>query len=129
LIVATLLFGGFFRSLQFTALNTLAFADIGPSQMSRASSLSSMGQQLSQSIGIGLAAMLLSTLRAAHHSTALRAADVSPAFAIIGAISLLGLFYFVPLPRDAGEEVSGHHPRRPRLAASPSLAANAEPAE
>jgi MFS family permease len=128
LIIATLLFGGFFRSLQFTALNTLAFADIPQSQMSRASSLSSMGQQLSQSIGIGLAAMLLAGMRSAHHSTALQAADVSPAFAIIGAVSLLGLFYFIPLPRDAGAEVSGHRPE-PGPAPAAHLPPNIEPAE
>ena len=128
LIIATLLFGGFFRSLQFTALNTLAFADISQAQMSRASSLSSMGQQLSQSIGIGLAATLLSTLRSMHGSTVLRAADVSPAFAIIGAVSLLGIFYFAPLPRDAGAEVSGHR-QRPAPKSARDLTAIAEPAE
>jgi EmrB/QacA subfamily drug resistance transporter len=119
LIILTLLIGGFFRSLQFTALNTLAFADIDQPRMSRASSLSSMGQQLSQSIGIGLAAMLLSGLRTLHGSRTLQAADVSPVFLIMGAISLLGLFYFVPLPRDAGAEVSGHRmtPRPARAGA------------
>ncbi|HEX4183803.1 MAG TPA: DHA2 family efflux MFS transporter permease subunit, partial [Caulobacteraceae bacterium] len=74
LIIAVLLVGGFFRSLQFTALNTLAFADIDQPRMSRASSLSSMGQQLSQSIGIGLAAMLLTLLKTLHGSTTLQAA-------------------------------------------------------
>ena len=108
LIIAVLLTGGFFRSLQFTALNTLAYADIELAQMSRASSLASMGQQLSQSVGIGLAALLLHQFRTLHHSAALQSADVSPVFWIIGLISLGGLFYFVPLPRDAGAEVSGH---------------------
>jgi predicted MFS family arabinose efflux permease len=40
LIIVTLLIGGFFRSLQFTALNAIAYADVDPAQMSRASSLS-----------------------------------------------------------------------------------------
>jgi len=128
LIIATLLIGGFFRSLQFTALNTLAFADISQPQMSRASSLSSMGQQLSQSIGIGLAAMLLSSLRSMHGSTVLHAADVSPVFVILGAISMLSLFYFVPLPRDAGAEVSGHRVE-PRPEPASSLPPTIEPAE
>ena len=127
-IVLVLLVGGFFRSLQFTALNTLAFADVTQAQMSRASSLSSMGQQLSQSIGIGLAAMLLSALRTWHGSTTLQAADVSPVFLIIGLISLLGLFYFIPLPRDAGAEVSGHRPGR-GAAPEPALSPHVEPAE
>jgi MFS family permease len=107
LIIATLLVGGFFRSLQFTALNAIAFADVSPAQMSRASSLSSMGQQLAQSIGIGVAAILLELIRGPHGSGALKAADVSPTFFIIGVISLAALFFFLPLAKDAGAEVSG----------------------
>ena len=125
-IIATLLVGGFFRSLQFTALNALAYADVDQSQMSRASSLSSMGQQLSQSIGIGLAAMLLGLVRGLHHSSTatLKAADVSPAFFIIGVISLAGLFFFIPLSRDAGAEVSGKTagPRQGGRTPTPALA-------
>ena len=115
LIIVTLLVGGFFRSLQFTALNTLAFADVEQSQMSRASSLSSMGQQLALSVGIGLAAILLDLVRDLHRdvSGALQASDVSPAFFIIGLISMIGLFFFLPLRKDAGAEVSGQQARGP----------------
>jgi len=45
----------FSARLQFTSLNGLAFADVDHAQMSRASTMSTMGQQLSQSIGIGMA--------------------------------------------------------------------------
>ncbi|HYL57375.1 MAG TPA: DHA2 family efflux MFS transporter permease subunit, partial [Candidatus Acidoferrales bacterium] len=58
-IVLTLLTGGFFRSLQFTALGTLAYADLAPTQMSGASSLASMAQQLFLSLGVAAAALLL----------------------------------------------------------------------
>ena len=111
LMVAALLFGGFFRSLQFTALNALAFADIDTPQMSRASSLSSMAQQLSQSLGIGLAALLLAGIKDLHHSARLQTADVSPTFTVVGVVTLLGLFFFLTLPRDAGAEVSGRRER------------------
>jgi hypothetical protein len=106
LIIVTLLIGGFFRSLQFTALQALTFAELPQDKMSQASSLSSMGQQLSQSLGIGFAAVLIGSLRAAHHSTVMTAADVSPAFVFIGALTLLGLFFFIPLPANIGEELS-----------------------
>ena len=39
-MVAILLAGGFFRSLQFTAINTIAYAEIEPRLMSRATTLS-----------------------------------------------------------------------------------------
>src|SRR5690606_10525580 len=52
-IMATILvIGGFFRSLQFTAVNTLTYADLGPKDMSRASSFAAMAQQLGISLGV-----------------------------------------------------------------------------
>ena len=110
-IICTLLVGGFFRSLQFTALNAMAYADVDQPRMSRASSLASMAQQLSQSLGIGLAAILLGMLRHGHATHGLRASDITPAFFIIGAISFLGLAFFLPLPHDVGAEVSGRRSR------------------
>ena len=112
-MVAALLVGGFFRSLQFTALNSLAYAEIDQPRMSRASSLSAMAQQLSQSLGVGLAALLLAGLKAAYHAPHLTAAVISPAFFVVGALPLLGLVFFLPLPRDAGAELNG----RPALQA------------
>jgi EmrB/QacA subfamily drug resistance transporter len=50
-IYAALLIGGFFRSLQFTAYNTLAYGDVPRSRMSSATSLYVTGQQLAATIG------------------------------------------------------------------------------
>ena len=58
-IFLALLAGGFFRSLQMTSINTLSYADVPPSMLSRATSLTSMAQQLSQSVGVGTGALLL----------------------------------------------------------------------
>ncbi len=60
-IFILLLAGGFFRSLQMTSINTLSYAGtiaFGP-MLSRATSLTSMCQQLSQSVGVGTGAMIL----------------------------------------------------------------------
>jgi hypothetical protein len=105
-----LLTGGFFRSLQFTALNGLAYADIDTPQMSRASTMSAMGQRLAQSIGIGFAATLLRFLQGYFHARHVTAQVVDPAFLIIGAVALLSGLFFVGLPADAGAELHG----RPR---------------
>jgi EmrB/QacA subfamily drug resistance transporter len=110
-IVLVLLASGFFRSLQFTALNVIGFADVDQAQKSRASSLSSMAQQLALSVGAGLGALLVGLIRDYHHSAVLSAADISPAFAIVGVISLGGLFFFLPLAKDAGAELSGRRAR------------------
>ena len=50
LITVLLLVGGFFRSLQFTSINALNFADVPPARMSRATTLTSVAQQLSLSL-------------------------------------------------------------------------------
>jgi EmrB/QacA subfamily drug resistance transporter len=105
MIYAILLTGGFFRSLQFTALNGLAFADIDQPQMSRASTMSAMGQRLAQSIGIGFAAVLLHLFQLGAHAKHLTAANITPAFLIIGVVALVSALFFVVLPADAGSEL------------------------
>jgi hypothetical protein len=107
LILATLLVGGFFRSLQFTSLNTLAYAEVAQPLMSRATTLSSVGQQLSLTFGVGLGALILHATLVLAGSDALGPRSFWPAFLGIAVVSLVALCFFVPLPRDAGNEISG----------------------
>ena len=97
--------GRIFRSLQFTALGTLAYADVPNSMMSGASTLSSMAQQLFLSLGVALGAMLLHLSLTAHggHFTT---SDFTPAFVVMGVLALLSSLFF-PLEYHAGDEVSG----------------------
>ncbi len=106
-VYGVLLTGGFFRSLQFTSLNGLAFADIDSAQMSRASTMSTMGQQLAQSIGIGLAATLLRLLMVHAHASHLSAAAIAPVFLAIGGVALIATLFFVGLPTSAGAGLHG----------------------
>ncbi len=107
-IYAILLVAGLSRSMEFTALNTLSFADVSPAQRSSASTLSSMLQQVSMLLGVAVAAAVLNI------STALRAApepalaDFRWAFAAIGLIGIISSLRFFALPADAGAEVSKH---------------------
>ncbi len=110
-IMVVLGVGGFFRSLQFTSLNGMAYAEIDPAQMSRAATTSAMIQQLVQSIGIGLAASLLHGLMRYQGETRLTVAVVSPAFMVIGAVTMISMFWFLRLPKDAGDEMNGRPPR------------------
>jgi EmrB/QacA subfamily drug resistance transporter len=105
-IVIALLSGGFFRSLQFTALGTLAYADVPDRLMSNASSLSSMAQQLFLSLGVALGAMLLHVSLGAHGGH-LTTSDFTPAFVVMGVLALLSSLLFIPLEYHAGDEVSG----------------------
>jgi EmrB/QacA subfamily drug resistance transporter len=108
LIVGVLLAGGFFRSLQFTSLNTLGYADIEPPQLSQATSFVAVVQQLSLAGGVAVAAMLLEASRAAAARSHLLAQDFSRAFVAISLISLSSALIYRQLAHDAGAEVSGH---------------------
>ena len=107
-ILAVLLIGGFFRSLQFTSINTLGYADIEPQRMSRATSFASMAQQLSLSAGVATGAILLHLTMAARGGGALLASDFEPAFLAVGACAALSALVYLHLPGNAGAEVSGH---------------------
>lgn len=109
LIMGLLLMGGFFRSLQFTSINTLAFSDIPPDRMSRATSFTSMMQQLSLSAGVAVGAMVLhATVTLSGGADQITASSFAPAFFTVGAMAAISTLVFLRLPADAGAEVSGH---------------------
>lgn len=109
LILGLLLMGGFFRSLQFTSSNTLTIADIPNARMSRATSFTSMMQQLSLSAGVAVGAMVLHvTVNAGGGVDQIRADSFTPAFFTVGVTAMLSAIVFLRLPHDAGAEVSGH---------------------
>ncbi|MGV3549510.1 DHA2 family efflux MFS transporter permease subunit [Rhizobium sp.] len=108
-ITLTLLFiAGLSRSMQFTALNTIGFADIAPAQRSSASTLSSMLQQVSMLLGVAVAAAVLNLSGLIRDGAGTPLTDFRWAFAVIGAIGVLASLRFLALPADAGSEVSGH---------------------
>ena len=86
-MVAILLSGGFFRSLQFTSINTIAYAEIEPAKMSRATAMVAAAQQLSLSTGVAVGALVVETTLRLKHSTTMTAADFPPAFLVVGALS------------------------------------------
>jgi EmrB/QacA subfamily drug resistance transporter len=109
-IMTTLAVGGFFRSLQFTSLNGMAYADLEQAQMSRATTTASMAQQFMQSVSVGLAAALLHFMMRARGDTHLTGVTVAPAFAIFGAATLVSMYWFFRLPTDAGDEMNNRKP-------------------
>jgi MFS family permease len=121
LITGLLFIGGFFRSLQFTSANALSFADVPLARMSRATSLTSVFQQLSLSLGISVGAISLQLTMTAHGG-ALSLADFHPAFLVVGLISMCSVIAFIRMPHDAGEEMSGRRTVTKELAPDPVTA-------
>jgi EmrB/QacA subfamily drug resistance transporter len=107
LIMIILVVGGFFRSLQFTAINTVAYAEVEPAQMSRATTLVSVNQQLAISAGVAVGAFAVETTMLVHHVSELSAADFAPAFIVVAIISAISAYFFYQMPDDAGHEISG----------------------
>ena len=104
LMFVMLLLGGLVNSLGMVAMTTLGFSDVPKHRMSHATTLSAMAQQLSLGFGVVLGASLVSAASWWHGGDAvnLHAEDFSPAFVVVGLLTLLSLFSFFKLDRDEG---------------------------
>lgn len=122
LMLIVLLIGGCFRSLQFTGINALSYADVSNRDMSSATSLSSVAQQLSLSLGVTVGAFALESANAFNGGKALGAQDFWPAFLIVGLISASSVLWMARLAPDAGAEVSGHAPISARKMTAEAIA-------
>jgi EmrB/QacA subfamily drug resistance transporter len=113
LLILTLLFvGGMVRSLQMTSLGSLQFSDIPPGEITGASTLSGVNQQLMRSFGVAMAAVVLNL------AVALRGGqpgvttliDFRIAFLVTAALAIGSVLWYLPLERNVGDHVSGRRP-------------------
>lgn len=111
------LVGGFFPSLQFTSINSIAYADLDSGDVARATSLASTVQQISLGMGITIAGVVLQTVAGAAGHTTLSYTDFQPTFAIMALFSLCSIVFSSRLGRDAGSALSG--PTRATVRSSP----------
>src|SRR5690606_35219681 len=107
-IVVILLCAGLTRSMQYTALNTLGFADIPGSLRSSAATINSMLMQVSMVLAIAFSALLLNGSRFLAQRDAVAPPDFTVTFIAMGLLVAGASLVFVMLPRDAGAEVSRH---------------------
>ena len=104
----TLLFlAGAVRSVQFTTLNTLAYADIEPSERAASATLAAMTQQVAMLLGVAVPVVIL---RVCAGVTGAQTGlfDIQVSFAVMGAICVGSALWFLRLEQWAGAEVSGH---------------------
>jgi MFS family permease len=105
---------GFLASLQYTSMNTLAYADIQESQTSSASTIASTGQQMSISFGVATAS-LAAAVFIPDHATADSARfvhGIHQALLALGALTALSALLFRTLRSTDGELVSQHRQTR-----------------
>ncbi|NWK96303.1 MFS transporter [Sphingobium lactosutens] len=112
LLIPALFLGGVSRSLQYTGLGTLAFADLPDPAMGRASALASMSQELAQSLGVSIAALLIQLAMVARHGSEVAAADIRLALALMGALGLIASLGFCALNEEDGDAIRLRPDRR-----------------
>jgi EmrB/QacA subfamily drug resistance transporter len=110
LIVAQAFAFGFLSSLQFTSMNTLAYADVTPAQTSMASTIASTAQQMSMSFGVAAASLTAAVfLPDRFHADATQMIHgVHEAFLALGAVTALSAAVFAQLRAEDGDSVSRH---------------------
>jgi EmrB/QacA subfamily drug resistance transporter len=110
-LMAVVLFAsGAFRSMQFTGVATIQFADVPSDQMSGANTLASMVLQLTMGVGVVVGALALDAsglVRGRGHG-APDLTDFRNAFLVVALIALLALVDSLSLEKTAGRTVSGH---------------------
>lgn len=111
IIFLALLIGGVGRSLLFTGVNTLAYAEIPNEQTSQATPIAAVAQQVSLAIGVAIAGGILE-VSTMFHGGELLLSDFHIGFFMIAAISGLAFFSFINLDADAGHQLSGRKTRK-----------------
>lgn len=106
-IYLILLLGGFLRSLQFTAYNTLAYGDVPRPRMSAATSLYTAGQQLAATVGVTAGALSLEVARLFSGHADPTIGDFSAAFVVVGLMTLAAAPIAVLMPLNAGDDLTG----------------------
>ncbi|MFT8243073.1 MFS transporter [Roseomonas sp. BN140053] len=108
-IVALLVVSGASRSLQFTALNTLAFADVPEPWMPGANTLFSIAFQFGLGFGVavGAVSLRLSGLATGHWDGTPGLEDFHVAFAALAILTVAAALDGLRLAREAGHVVSG----------------------
>jgi EmrB/QacA subfamily drug resistance transporter len=104
------------RSMQFTGLTMVTFADVKPEQRQPAAVVSALTQQVGMGGGVAVGALLLTFSQRLHGSAALTARDFHAALVLAGVLSSLAVLSYMSLAADAGDGISGH--KRPQTAAS-----------
>ena len=104
LILLVLLVGGAMRSMQFSTLTMISFADVPKPLMGGANAVASTIGQLSMGAGITLGAMSIRLGRPLGEAmgASAAAAAYAGAFLIVAGVGILGVIEALRLPHDAG---------------------------
>ncbi len=107
IIYPVLFIAGMSRSMHFTTVSALTFADIPPDQRAGASTISAMAQQVAATLGVAFAALALALGQNLRGSSVLSLGDFQHALLAGAGLMALAAVWALRLAGDAGSEVSG----------------------
>jgi EmrB/QacA subfamily drug resistance transporter len=110
-IYAVLFVAGMTRSMNFTCMATLAFADVPASMRASATTLSAMAQQASNALGVAAAALALGFFQATRGGDRLSLGDFQAALLASAALMAIAIAWTWRMPADAGAQLSQRAPR------------------
>jgi EmrB/QacA subfamily drug resistance transporter len=114
LIMILLALSGFVRSTQFTAINTVAYADVPPKSVSHASTLATVAQQVGLSVGISFGGLMLHLARGTDGM--LTPQNFVIPFVAVGIMTMLAGPVYRTLDPDAGAAIGGRAARKATVA-------------
>lgn len=92
-------------SAQFTAMNSLAFADVEENELSASTSITSTAQVLSQSLGVAVSAILLRYFSSLNSSASLTTTTFHQTFLVMGILTILSSYIFSYLKLNDGRQM------------------------
>ncbi|MFD2237153.1 MFS transporter [Aureimonas populi] len=107
LLVMLLLVGGFFRSLVFTSINAIAFADVSGPRTGDATAILAAFQQVCVAAGVAVAGAILEAGLVLEGRTVPSVENFAIAFYIVGGLTMLASLFFLRLSPHAGAEIAG----------------------
>ncbi|OCX67109.1 hypothetical protein BFP70_02805 [Thioclava sp. SK-1] len=122
-ILPLLLIGGIAQAVTFTAINAITFGDLNSVEMSRGTSMSSVGQQVSLTLGIALAGIAIeigaALTQAAMSNSAIGLSAFTVGFCIIALTGPVSALIFMRLRPEDGAEMRGLRNRPPEARPHP----------
>jgi EmrB/QacA subfamily drug resistance transporter len=101
--------GGLTRSFFFTGLNVFGYADVEDAEASQATAISAVTQQISIALGVAVAGGVLEFTSRLHGGPPLLG-DFHVAWFVVAGLAVISAIFFMRLPPDAGQDLSGHKP-------------------
>jgi EmrB/QacA subfamily drug resistance transporter len=110
LIVVQVFIYGFFTSLQYTSMNTLAYADVNQEQASSASTIASTTQQMAISFGVAVSSLATAFFisNRSHAGAPEMIHGIHEAFLVLGGWTIFSTLVFRELKSNDGNNVSQH---------------------